>query len=68
MDRRRVDGTTVMLCAHACLFSDADDADSGNLAVNVGDMSATWRNVAYFRPDKSNLATSFLVCRHTFVS
>jgi hypothetical protein len=38
--------------------------DSGN----VGDMSATWQNVAYFCPDRANLATWFLVCRHTFVS
>ena len=30
-------------------------------------MLATWRNVAYFRPDRANLATWFLVCRHTFV-
>ena len=34
---------------------------------HVGDMSATWRNVAYFCPDRANLATWFLVCRHTFV-
>jgi hypothetical protein len=39
-----------------------------NLAGNVGDMSATRRNVAYFRPDRPILATWFLVCRHTFVS
>jgi hypothetical protein len=38
------------------------------LAGNVGDMSATWQNVAYFHPDRGNLATWFLVCRHTFVS
>ncbi len=38
------------------------------LAGNVGDMSATWRNVAYFRPDRAKLATCFLVCRLTFVS
>jgi hypothetical protein len=38
------------------------------LAGNVGDMSATWRNVAYFRPDRANLATWFLVCQLTFVS
>jgi hypothetical protein len=31
-------------------------------------MSATWRNVAYFHPDRGNLATWFLVCQHTFVS
>jgi hypothetical protein len=31
-------------------------------------MSATWRNVAYFHPFRANLATWFLVCRHTFVS
>ncbi len=31
-------------------------------------MSPTWRNVAYFHPDRANLATWFLVCRHTFVS
>jgi hypothetical protein len=31
-------------------------------------MSATWRNVASFHPDRGNLATWFLVCRHTFVS
>jgi hypothetical protein len=30
-------------------------------------MSATWRNVTYFRPDRENLATCFLVCWHTFV-
>jgi hypothetical protein len=35
---------------------------------HVGDMSATLRNVADFRPDRANLATCFLVCRHTFVS
>jgi hypothetical protein len=35
---------------------------------HVGDMSATRRNVAYFRPDRPILATWFLVCRHTFVS
>jgi hypothetical protein len=39
-----------------------------SLAGNVGDMSATWQNVAYFRPDRANLATCFLVCRLTFVS
>jgi hypothetical protein len=38
------------------------------LAGNVDNMSATWRNVAYFCPDRANLATCFLVCRHTFVS
>jgi hypothetical protein len=36
-----------------------------HLAGNVGDMSATWRNVAYFCPDRTNLATCFLVCWHT---
>ncbi len=35
---------------------------------HVGDMSATLRNVADFRPDRANLATWFLVCRLTFVS
>jgi hypothetical protein len=37
------------------------------LAGNVGDMSTTWQNVAYFRADRGNLATWFLVCWHTFV-
>jgi hypothetical protein len=31
-------------------------------------MSATWRNVANFCPNRANLVTWFLVCRHTFVS
>jgi hypothetical protein len=31
-------------------------------------MSATRRNVAYFRADRGNLATWIPVCRHTFVS
>ena len=35
---------------------------------HVGDMSATRRNVAYFRADRGNLATWIPVCRHTFVS
>ena len=38
------------------------------LAGNVGDMSATWQNVAKFCPDRPILATWFLVCRLTFVS
>ena len=46
------------------LISATDDI----LASNVGDMSAAWRNVTYFCPDRANLATWFLVCRHTFVS
>ena len=41
---------------------------AANLAVNVGDMSATRRNVANFRADRGNLATWIPVCRHTFVS
>jgi hypothetical protein len=39
-----------------------------DLAGNVGDMSATRRNVAYFRADRGNLATWIPVCWHTFVS
>ena len=38
------------------------------LAGNVGEMSATRRNVAYFRANRGNLAIWIPVCRHTFVS